>query len=98
MLMSKKYRSISLMSFGQLTGTKNIPGDYPTISNAIQDLNGQGVGEGGVTFNIAAGYTETFLFSAAGNITTQTGSASNPIDLVTGFGGDGAGRRLLRDF
>ncbi len=70
---------ISLMSFGQLTGTKNIPGDYPTISNAIQDLNGQGVGEGGVTFNIAAGYTETFLFSAAGNITTQTGSASNPI-------------------
>ena len=42
----------------QLTGAKAIPGDYATIALAVTDLNTQGVGAGGVTFNIAAGYTE----------------------------------------
>ncbi|WP_337872967.1 hypothetical protein, partial [Ignavibacterium sp.] len=37
----------------QLSGTKTIPGDYPTLSAAITDLNTQGVGSGGVTFNVA---------------------------------------------
>lgn len=58
----------------QLTGIKTIPGDYASIAAAVSDLNTNGVGGGGVTFNIAAGYTET------GNHTiTATGTAANPI-------------------
>jgi hypothetical protein len=67
------------MTFGQLTGTKTIPGDYATIEAAITALNAQGVGSGGVTFNVAAGNSETFSAVTAGLITTTTGSASNPI-------------------
>ncbi|OQY72863.1 MAG: hypothetical protein B6D44_08950, partial [Ignavibacteriales bacterium UTCHB2] len=69
-------------TFAQLSGTKTIPGDYATIAAAITDLNTQGVGSGGVTFNIAAGYTETaptggyLLGSTVLNAST---SASNPI-------------------
>jgi trimeric autotransporter adhesin len=67
------------MTFGQLTGPKSIPGDYATIEAAIVALNAQGVGSGGVTFNIAAGHTETFTVVTAGKITTTTGSSTNPI-------------------
>lgn len=67
------------MSFGQLSGTKTIPGDYASIQAAIAALNAQGVGSGGVTFNVAANYTETFSALNAGLITTTTSSASNPI-------------------
>jgi hypothetical protein len=63
-------------SFAQLTGVKTIPGDYATISAAVSDLNTQGVGSGGVTFNVAAGYTE----SITAQITiTATGISGNPI-------------------
>jgi hypothetical protein len=62
----------------QLTGTKAIPGDYATVAAAITALNAGGVGAGGVTFNVAAGYTETFASPAAGLI-TATGTAANPI-------------------
>lgn len=65
--------------FGQLTGIKTIPGDYPTVEAAITALNSQGVGSGGVTFNVAAGHTETFSAPSAGLITTITSSAANPI-------------------
>jgi trimeric autotransporter adhesin len=66
---------ISQTLYSQLTGIKTIPGDYATISAAITDLNTAGVGTGGVTFNIAAGYTET-----AANLTiTATGTPTNPI-------------------
>ena len=34
-------------SYGQLTGTKTIPGDYATIAAAVTDLNAQGVGASG---------------------------------------------------
>ncbi|MFZ4520578.1 MAG: hypothetical protein ACOYNC_02665 [Bacteroidales bacterium] len=51
--------SITGATFGQLTGAKSIPGDYATIALAIADLNAQGVGAGGVYFNVAAGHTET---------------------------------------
>ena len=62
--------------FAQLTGTKTIPGDYATIAAAVVDLNTQGVGSGGVTFNVAAGYTE----STTADITiTATGTAGNAI-------------------
>ena len=50
------------VSFAQLTGIKYIGGtapDYTTIESAINDLNSQGVGTGGVIFLIRDGiYTE----------------------------------------
>jgi hypothetical protein len=62
--------------FAQLSGNKSIPGDYGTIALAITDLNIAGVGPGGVTFNVAAGHTETL----SGKITlTATGTLANPI-------------------
>jgi len=63
-------------SFGQLTGIKTIPGDYPTIADAVVDLNNQGVGPGGVVFNVAAGYTETITSRI--NL-TATGTSNSPI-------------------
>lgn len=73
-------------SNAQLTGTKTVPGDYASFAAAITDLNTQGVGAGGVTINVAAGFTET---APAGgySITTLTGSAANPIIIKK----DGAG-------
>ena len=62
----------------QLSGARAIPGDYATVAAAITALNAQGVGAGGVTFNVAAGYTETFASPTAGAI-TATGTAANPI-------------------
>ena len=84
------------IGFAQLTGTKTIPGTYATVAAAIADLNTQGVGSGGVTFNVTAGYTETFSSLTAGLITTTTSTSSNPIvfqksgsganPIITGFG------------
>mgnify|MGYP003536439611 CR=1 FL=1 len=65
-------------SFAQLSGTKTIPGDYATILAAVTDLNTQGVGAGGVTFNVAAGHTETLTSETAGTI-TATGTLANQI-------------------
>jgi hypothetical protein len=65
----------TLSAQAQLTGIKTIPGSYATLAAAITDLNAQGVGTGGVTFNVAAGYTET----AANLLITATGTAANPI-------------------
>lgn len=62
--------------FAQLTGTKTIGGtspDYATLADAVTALNSNGVGAGGVTFNIRDG-------AQAGNVTiTATGTAANPI-------------------
>lgn len=63
-------------TFGQLTGTKIIPGDYATIAAAVTDLNTLGVGGGGVTFNVAAGHTETITAVIS---LTATGTVANPI-------------------
>ncbi len=66
-----------------VVGTKTIGGpgtpDYPTIAAAIADLNLQGVGYGGVVFNIPGNYTETFASATAGRITTNTGASYSPI-------------------
>jgi len=71
---------VSFTSFGQpLTGIKTVPGDYTTIEAAIAALNANGVGAGGVTFNVAAGHAETFAALTAGVISTTSGSFSNPI-------------------
>ncbi len=70
---------ISALSYGQLTGSYTIPGTpYATVSAAISALNAQGAGTGGVIFNVAGGYTETFSSLTAGLI-TATGTAANPI-------------------
>jgi len=66
------------ISDGQVTGIKSIPGDFPTIEASIAALNSQGVGDGGVTFNVAAAHSETFSVSSAGLI-TASGSADNPV-------------------
>ena len=60
----------------QLAGPKTIGTDYPTLAAAIAALNAQGVGAGGVIFNVPAGYTETFASATAGSITLSSTSAS----------------------
>lgn len=71
--------SFLLLSLGvfnanaQLTGTKNIPGNYATLAAAIADLNTLGVGPGGVTFNLIAGNPQAA--PAGGYIIGGTGSA-----------------------
>ena len=60
----------------QLTGVKTIPGNYATVTAAVTALNTQGVGTGGVTFNVASGYTQSIT---APIIITATGTAANPI-------------------
>jgi hypothetical protein len=72
---------VLLLCFGnianaQLTGVKAIPGDYASISAAVTDLNTMGVGAGGVTFNIAAGYVEN-LTGRIAITATGTGYKSN---------------------
>lgn len=60
-----------------LTGSKTIPSTFfPTIKVAVDSLNSQGVGSGGVIFNIAAGYTETISSTIA---VTATGTSTNQI-------------------
>lgn len=61
-------------SFSQLTGNKSIPGNYSTIADAITDLDSQGVGSGGVTFNVLSGHTEVssnLVISITNNKPTQ---------------------------
>jgi len=78
---------LSMMSFlsadAQITGIKNIPGDYPTLAAAVTDLNTQGVGAGGVTLNLLAGNPQTA--PAGGYSITAGGSLANPV-LLEGNG------------
>jgi hypothetical protein len=69
---------VPLLSWGQaLTGTKTIGTSYPSIAAAITALNTNGVGAGGVIFNVPAFYTETA--PVGGFRVTATGTAANPI-------------------
>ena len=52
------FLGLSQTIFAQLSGIKTIPADYPSINAFVTDLNLQGVGAGGVTLNVTAGYTE----------------------------------------
>ena len=72
---------LAVSVWGQaLTGTRAIPSaNYPTIKVAVDSLNLKGVGTGGVTFNVAAGHTET---NANITLTTATASAANPIVFI----------------
>lgn len=51
--------------------------NFVTLKEAIDSLNSKGVGTGGVTFNIVAGFTETA--PSGGYAVTATGTLSNPI-------------------
>lgn len=71
---------IALPAFTQVSGIKTICSsgcNYSTITSAVNDINTNGVGAGGVTFNVSAGFTET----ATGQIiiSTTTSSVSNPV-------------------
>ncbi|MCB0724344.1 MAG: T9SS type A sorting domain-containing protein [Ignavibacteriae bacterium] len=85
----------------QLTGTKTIPGTYASIKLAVDDLNANGVGTGGVTFNITPGYTETIpmgglIIDIAANLPTsgnpvvfqRNGAGTNPV-IQTDTNGSG---------
>ena len=95
---------LSGFSFAQLTGIKTIPGDYATIASAITALNSSGVGAGGVSFNVAAGYTE--MITAPLSI-TATGTLANPIifqkngaganPLITAYNGTATAASAVQD-
>lgn len=79
--------------FAQLNGIKTIPGNFPTIASAISSLNAQGVGAGGVIFNVSADYSETFanisdgLITAIGTVGSpivfqKSGSGANPVIIA----------------
>ncbi len=62
--MKKIYILLTMILFtavtnAQVSGIKTIGVDYPTLAAAITDLNTVGVGVGGATINVPAGYTET---------------------------------------
>ncbi|MDR2207288.1 MAG: T9SS type A sorting domain-containing protein [Flavobacteriaceae bacterium] len=76
------FLALSLGANAQITGTKIIGTDYPTLNDAFADLNTNGVGTGGVTINIPAGYTETPPaggFSLGTVALNATLSAANPL-------------------
>ncbi|RYY66470.1 MAG: hypothetical protein EOO12_04155 [Chitinophagaceae bacterium] len=64
----------SLCTVAQLSGTKTIPGDYTDLSAAVTDLNAQGVGSGGVLFEVTANQQ-----LASSLVITASGSAAAPI-------------------
>ncbi|MEO5892083.1 MAG: hypothetical protein ABIQ31_17680 [Ferruginibacter sp.] len=78
-------------SYAQLTGVKTIPGDYATITSAVNALNTSGVGTGGVTFNVAGGYTETISATIS---LTATGTSANPITFQKTPASAGANPRI----
>ncbi len=66
----------SFTTNAQLSGIKTIPGDFANINSAVDSLNIVGVGSGGVTFNVAAGFTQTLTTTIS---LTATGTSANPI-------------------
>lgn len=99
LLLTLLFLLVVVTSHAQLTGTKNIPGDYPTLAAAIAALNSQGAGQTGVTLNVLAGHTETITnfadlelmasgYSVSATITVQkSGTGNNPLitaPIITG--------------
>ena len=103
--MKKIYFLFAIICFAvvanaQVTGTKTIGVDYPTLAAAVTDLNTVGVGVGGATINVPAGYTETApaggyvlgsttlnatLIAANPLVIQKSGAGANP--LFTAFTG-----------
>lgn len=63
----------------QITGVQTVPGTYATLAAAVTDLNTQGVGPGGATIQVAAGYTETLTAPLVLTIATNGPTAANPL-------------------
>jgi hypothetical protein len=59
--------------------TKTIPGDYATLAEAVTALNSGTVPDGGITFNIASGHTESLT---APIILTATGREGSPVTFI----------------
>jgi trimeric autotransporter adhesin len=78
----------------QVTGVKTIGIDYATVAAAITDLNTNGVGAGGATINIPAGYTET---APAGGFLLGTATLNASLSLANSlvFQKSGAGANPL---
>lgn len=75
-------------SYAQVTGVKNIPGDYATIQAAVSDINAVGIGAAGATINIAAGHTETATVAIV--LTANPGNPSSSRPLIFQKNGSGA--------
>ena len=76
--------------FSQLSGTKNIPGDYATLAEAITALNTSGVGAGGVTLNLLSGNPQTapaggYVIGGSGSLVLTTTSSAKQV-IVRGNG------------
>lgn len=70
----------------QVTGIKNIPGDYATLAAAITDLNTNGVGAGGATINLNANQTAPSPgYNLGSTALYNTLSATNPL-IINGNG------------
>ncbi len=67
------------LTIAQVSGTKTIPGDYATVAAALADLNTNGVGSGGATINIAAGFTET---APAGGLSLGSATLNASLSLT----------------
>ena len=63
----------------QVTGVNTVPGTFATIEAAITALNTNGVGAGGATINVAAGYTETPTTQLVLTMATNGPTAANPL-------------------
>lgn len=73
-----------------LTGTLNIPGDYPSLAAAITDLNTQGVGSGGVILNVITGNPQSapaggYVIGGAGSLVLTTTNTSDQV-IIQGNG------------
>ncbi|MCD9853266.1 T9SS type A sorting domain-containing protein [Epilithonimonas sp. JDS] len=82
---------LGALASAQVTGSKTIGADYTTLSDAFADLNTKGVGSGGVTLNIPAGYSETAPaggFQLGSTVLNATLSTANP--LIIQKNGSGA--------
>ena len=79
--------AITTTAHAQLTGTKNVPGDFPSLASAISNLNTQGVGTGGVVINLLPGNAQTapaggYVVGGAGSLVLTTASSGNTISVV----------------
>jgi hypothetical protein len=78
------------ISYAQLSGVKNIPGNYSTLEAAITDLNIQGVAAGGVTLKLLAGNPQLapaggYVIGGTGSALLSSASAANPV-VIQGNG------------
>jgi hypothetical protein len=70
---------VSMLDAQPLTGIKTIPGDYVSLTVAVDSLNAKGVGAGGVTFQVAAGQVFNLTANPFALNITATGTSTNPI-------------------